>query len=31
LEGLSYPVLEFEVEILTLIRVGGCKLNLTLF
>jgi hypothetical protein len=29
LEGQSYPVLEFEVEIRTLARVEGCKLDLT--
>jgi hypothetical protein len=29
LEGQSYPVLEFEVKIWTLARVGGCKLDLT--
>ena len=26
LEGQSYPVLKFEVEIHTLMKVGGCKL-----
>jgi hypothetical protein len=31
LEGQSYLVLEFEVEIRTLARVGGCKLDLTLY
>ena len=29
-EGQSYPVLEFEVEIRTLARVEGCKLDFTL-
>ena len=31
LEDQSYPVLKFEVEIRTLLQVGGCKLDLTLF
>ena len=30
LEGQSYPVLKFEVEIWTLAKVGGCKLDFTL-
>jgi hypothetical protein len=30
LEGQSYPVLKFEVEIYTLTIVGGCKLYFTL-
>ena len=30
-EGESYPVLEFKVEIQTLSRVKGCKLDFTLF
>ena len=30
LEGQSCPVLKFEVEIRTLLQVGGCKLDLTL-
>ena len=30
-EGQSYPVLEFEVEIRTLARVEGCKLDFNLF
>ena len=30
LEGQSYPVLKFEVEIYTLVIVGGCKLYFTL-
>jgi hypothetical protein len=30
MEGQSYLVLEFEVEIRTLAIVGGCKLELTL-
>ena len=30
LEGQSYPVLKFEVEIYTFAIVGGCKLYFTL-
>ena len=30
LEGQNCPILKFEVEIRTLLQVGGCKLDLTL-